>query len=186
ILSVMIGLSLYSIGQAIVLTGAFQRMRGQPLRVSEAIKRAFARLLPLLGLVLLWVLGLGLCLAFSAFLGSATSYMVSGGSILMQVAWPVVFVFLVFLVPATILLVIWMVAVPACVVEGTSPIASILRSTALTRGYRLKIFGIVLLLGLLFLVVTVAQTVVELVAGEAVAVFVGMIGFLAWSAYWNC
>src|SRR5262245_27959728 len=160
ILSVIAALSLYSVGQAIVLAGAFQRMRGQPLRVGEAIRRAFARLLPLLGLALLWTLGLGLCLGFGGLFAWATSSALVGGSVTMQVGLPFVILFLLFLVPATILFVIWLVAVPACVVEGAGPIASIVRSNGLTKGFRWKIFGIVLLLGLVLLAVSIVQTIV--------------------------
>jgi len=53
---------LNQIGQAVLLLGAFQRMRGQPLRVGEALRRAFARFFPLLGLGLL--LSLALMLGF--------------------------------------------------------------------------------------------------------------------------
>ena len=186
ILAVIAALSVYSIGTAIVLGGAFQRMRGQPLRLGEAIQRAFARLLSLLGLALLWALALGLCVLFSVFFVWTITFLVSGsGSITLQVAWPIVVGFLVFLVPATILFVIWMVVVPACVVEGSGAIASIVRSTDLTKGYRAKIFGIVLLLGLLFVAVSVVQTIVG-VFSEVGATVVGTIGWLAWSAYWNC
>jgi hypothetical protein len=160
-------------------------MRGQPLRVGEAMQRAFARLLPLLGLALLWALALGLCLVFSAFFAWAISFVISGGNVMLLMGWPFVLLFLVFLVPATILFVIWMVAVPACVVEQAGPIASILRSTGLTKGFRWRIFGIVLLLSLLFLVVPIVQTIVGSVS-EGAAVVVGTIGLLAWSAYWNC
>jgi len=180
ILSAIAALSLYSVGQAIVLVGAFQRMRGQPLRVGEAIQRAFARLLALLGLGALWALAFGVCLLF----GALFVWAISGGSFIVQSGLRFV-VILVFMVLATILFVIWMVAVPACVVEGTGPVASIVRSSGLTGGFRLKIFGIVLLLGLLFLVIPIAQAIVGFLS-EGIAIVVGTIGALAWSGYWNC
>jgi len=49
--------SLNTIGEAVLLLGAFQRMRGQPLRVNEALQRGFARFFPLIGLGILWALG---------------------------------------------------------------------------------------------------------------------------------
>src|SRR5262249_61462261 len=114
----------------------------------EVFRRAFARLLALLGLALLWALAFGVCLLF----GALFVWAISGGSFIMQPGLSFV-LFLVFMVPATILFVIWMVAVPACVVEGTGPVASIVRSSGLTSGFRLQIFGSVLQLILLFLVV---------------------------------
>jgi hypothetical protein len=40
----------------------------------------------------------------------------------------------------------WMVALPACVVEGLGPIKSLGRSANLTKGHRWKILGIFLVL----------------------------------------
>lgn len=50
--------------------------------------------------------------------------------------------------PGFILMAMFFVALPACVVEKTGPIASLKRSAALTKGHKWKIFGIVLLLAL--------------------------------------
>src|ERR1700722_1698592 len=55
-LAIMITLSLTMIGQGVLLLGAFQRLRGQPLRVGEVLKRVIARVMPLLGLSILWAL----------------------------------------------------------------------------------------------------------------------------------
>jgi hypothetical protein len=57
-LAVILFLSLNTIGEAVLLLGAFQRMRGEPLRVSEALRRAFSRFLPLIALGILWTLAL--------------------------------------------------------------------------------------------------------------------------------
>lgn len=48
--------------------------------------------------------------------------------------------FVAFIVPGLILICLWSVAVPACVLEDLGPIGGINRSEALTRGFRLKIF----------------------------------------------
>src|SRR5215469_12166948 len=48
------------VGQAVLLVGAFQRPRGEPIRTGAALKRALVRFLPLLGLVLLFGLGLAI------------------------------------------------------------------------------------------------------------------------------
>ena len=47
------------------------------------------------------------------------------------------------LVPGLILMTMWWVAVPATVIEQTGVIDSLRRSVELTRGYRLKIFGVI-------------------------------------------
>jgi hypothetical protein len=47
-------------------------------------------------------------------------------------------------VPGIILMVMWYVAVPVCVVENAGPEQSLRRSAALTKGLRWKVFGIFL------------------------------------------
>lgn len=56
--------------------------------------------------------------------------------------------FVAFIVPSLILICLWSVAVPACVIEGLGPIGGINRSEALTKGFRLKIFGLFVISGL--------------------------------------
>jgi hypothetical protein len=57
-ISVLLGIVLNTIGEAVILYGAFQRLRGQPLQPSEAFQRAIARFLPLLGLAILYALAI--------------------------------------------------------------------------------------------------------------------------------
>ncbi len=51
------------------------------------------------------------------------------------------------IVPGIILMTMWYVALPACVVENLGPFQSLGRSAALTQGHRWKIFGLLLLVG---------------------------------------
>jgi hypothetical protein len=75
-------LSLTMVGQGVLLLVAFQRLRGQPLRATEVLKTVLSRLLPLLGLSILWSLGLVLPVLGGALvverlatgLGSVTKY----------------------------------------------------------------------------------------------------------------
>lgn len=74
----------------------------------------------------------------------------------------------------------WTVAIPACVVEHLGPIDSLRRSTELTKGYRLKIFGLLTLAFLLFLIflfvlmmiygllLTLIATFAPLIVGKAI------------------
>jgi hypothetical protein len=139
-LAAVFALGVYTIGQALAVIGGFQRLRGEPLRVGAALRRSLVRALPLVVLAILWGLGLGLCLA-AAFLILAFGLWQAGSGMLLlyYVSLPIV------LVPAAFLFVIWAVVVPACVIEGLGPIASMFRSFDLTRGFRWKIFGITLL-----------------------------------------
>jgi hypothetical protein len=55
--------------------------------------------------------------------------------------------FLLLIVPGLIALSIFFASVPACVVERLGPFRSMRRSASLTKGYRRRIFGLLLLLG---------------------------------------
>ncbi len=52
------------------------------------------------------------------------------------------------IVPGLILACAWIAAIPACMVENLGPLDCIRRSMALTKGYRMTIFGAVALIGL--------------------------------------
>jgi hypothetical protein len=65
------------------------------------------------------------------------------------------------------------VALPSCVVEKTGPIASLKRSAALTAGYKWKIFGIVLLLGLATVIGSAVVSAVFTLVGGTLAATIG-------------
>jgi hypothetical protein len=56
------------------------------------------------------------------------------------------FAFLLLIVPGIILMIAWSVALPACVVERLGPFQSMSRSSALTKGHRWKMLGILLII----------------------------------------
>lgn len=56
--------------------------------------------------------------------------------------------FMLFIVPGVMLFIRWSAAMPACVVEGLGPLASMKRSAQLTKGHRWKIFGIFVLISI--------------------------------------
>jgi len=72
-------------------------------------------------------------------------------AILAWIAYIVGFVLLI--VPGIILMLMWLVAVPAAVVEKTGVSASFARSSALTRDRRWRILGIVVLAGVMLIAV---------------------------------
>ena len=167
-------LPLNVIGQGVLLLGAFQLLCGEPLRVGKILWRLLERVLPLLVIVILWGLGLAVCLTLSL-----VALMVGGGT--SAYLLPLV----LSLVPTAILLVMWAVAVPPCVVEGLGPFACIRRSNALSKGCRWKILGIMLPLTLLGL----AGNLVKL-AVAPVNPLLADVAEAAWLvvliAYWNC
>src|SRR5262249_34651325 len=144
-LAVIVALALYTIGQAVVLVGAFQRLRGEPLRAGTARRTALARALPLMVLAALWSLPIGVCLVVAFSVVPLVVFQAGTGMLLAYALMPIP------LVPAAVAFVVWVVAVPACAIEGLGPIASMFRSFDLTKGHRWKVFGIALLAGALFL-----------------------------------
>src|SRR5262249_15573967 len=76
-------------------------------------------------------------------------------------------------VPGLILAVMWAVAIPVAVVERLGVIESLTRSVALTRERRWRVFGAVLIAGIIMIVVS-------LVVG-AVMGFVGLAGTIVFS-----
>ena len=90
------------------------------------------------------------------------------------------------LIPGLVLIVMWFVGIPACVVERLGPWMSLKRSAELTKGHRWEIFG---LLALLFVIGTVASTVIEWVLAPIGIGLLTMLGTLIsnalWSAYYS-
>ncbi|HEY2136205.1 MAG TPA: hypothetical protein VGH49_09970 [Xanthobacteraceae bacterium] len=153
--AILLAIVLNTIGQAVILRGAFQQLRGRPLNVGEAVQKGLARFFPILGLALLYGLGLGVA-------------------------------FLLLVVPFFIVGTMWAVALPACVVEELGPTASLGRSRSLTKGYRWKIFWIMLLLLIVSAIVGGVIRLVLAPMGFMVAAFGSIIWTAIWAAYWNC
>jgi hypothetical protein len=84
--------------------------------------------------------------------------------------------------PAFILLTMWFVATPACVVEQLGPSDSMRRSTALTKGHRWKIFGLMLVLLIISAAVSPAIDAAMTAIGGTTLVFVGG---LIWNGIWG-
>jgi hypothetical protein len=148
-------LVVFNVSEAMVLYIAVEHMRRKPVNLVDGLKVALGRFVPLIGIVLLIMLallGLGLLVgivsrAFVALPGPA------------PVVLTLVFVFLSF-VPYFMLIIMWSVARPACVVERLGPLRSLRRSRELTRGHRWKILGLILLtLTCLFVVLVIVGIV---------------------------
>jgi hypothetical protein len=154
-IALIVAMILHTFGQAVMLFGAFQYLRGRQVRLAEALRRGLSRFFPLLGLGILYGLGVGF------------------GTVLL-------------LVPGLILLVMWAVVVPVCVVERLGPTASMSRSSDLTKGYRWKIFGIVVPLLVVGMIGRKFLPPILVPAG-LVVMSIGVVLWTAlWSAYSNC
>ncbi|MGP0088592.1 MAG: hypothetical protein ACLPKB_01310 [Xanthobacteraceae bacterium] len=149
-----LALILNTIGEAVIVFGAFQDLRGQPVRLGEALQKGLARFFPILGLAVVSSLGIAIGI-------------------------------LLVVVPGVILAIMWSVALPVCVLEQLGPISSLGRSSALTKGYRWKIFGMVLLLVIAnFLGSFVVGLVLAPVSFMTVAIG-GLVWTALWTAYYN-
>lgn len=90
--------------------------------------------------------------------------------------------FLLLIVPGFIVMTMWFVSTPACVVERTGPWTSMKRSAALTKGHRWKVFGLLLLLVLLSVIVAGLLQLVLMQVGSTILV---LLGTLLWGALWT-
>jgi MFS family permease len=108
---------------------------------------------------LLSIIGVAFCVTIGVFIGS-----------------------LLLIVPGFILLTMWFVATPACVVEGLGPLASMGRSSALTKGHRWKIFGMVLLV---LVGAGIVGVVIGAVLGLTGSTVLVALGSLLWSGVWG-
>jgi hypothetical protein len=153
------GMFLYSIVILIVsalVQGALTRAtvsanEGKRASLGESLAAAVRVLLPLIGLSILWAIGVGIG-------------------------------FVLLIVPGVILLMMWAVAVPSLVVERQGIFAAFARSAQLTKGAKWKIFGLCLVLLVIYWLLSLIVGLVGLgtlgagsAAGFTVANIVGTI-----------
>src|SRR5262245_19060790 len=93
-------------------------------------------------------------------LGLARALPILGIALIMF--FPLVLGFILLVFPMFILLTMWWVATPACVVERTGPWTSLKRSAELTKGHRWKVFGVMFLLAIIN---GIASQILEIVLG---------------------
>ena len=92
---------------------------------------------------------------------------------------------LLLVIPGIMLMIRWSVSVPACVVEGTGPVASLGRSAALTKGHRWKIFGIFLLIWIVSVIVASLLGLIASQLGTVANMFANFFWTACWAAYFN-
>jgi uncharacterized membrane protein len=149
-IGVLLWMILIPMGQAAIVYVAFQSLRRQQIHIGEAVQNVLARFWPIIGIILCYV---GALLAF-AVVGWGLIFAVimasGGGSAGVILA---VLIGIALIVLGSMLVIRWSVVLPACVVERLGPIASLRRSSDLTKGHRWAVFGINLLIfGLLAIV----------------------------------
>jgi hypothetical protein len=138
------------LSEAVVLYGAFQDMRGQPVNLGESMRVGLRRFFPV-ALVAISTTVLG-------YLG-----------------------LIAFVVPGLVCFTMWFVAIPACVVEQRGAFSSIGRSVDLTRGYRWKIFALMVFW---FVANILAESVVEPLTSGVGAV-PSFVVHVIWGGIWG-
>ena len=136
------------LSQAVMLHTAFQDMSGRRISLSESMRAALGRWLPLIGL--------SICVGVGIFCG-----------------------LILLIIPGIVLMVMWYVANPACIVERLGVFASMGRSSGLTKGHRWSIFGMWLLIAIAS---GVMAAVVKGVLGLTGSTGLVISGTLAWTA----
>jgi hypothetical protein len=89
---------------------------------------------------------------------------------------------LLLIIPGLILLTMWYVATPVCVVEQKGPLSSMGRSSELTKGHRWKIFGMILLV---FIVAAIVGGIIGALLGLTGSTVLVALGTLLWSGIWG-
>ena len=184
-LGFLLSVLLYLLSQAVLLSAAFQAMNGKPAGLVESIRVGLRRLLPVLGLAITAVL------ALLAYLVGVIAALAGLGNSGLSPGWIALGV-LVSVIPGVALYLMWSVAVPVCVVEQLGPLRSLGRSRALTKGCRMKIFGLTLLVLLPTAVISGLMTAALISLGSGAALglsapaarVLGRIIVLSWNAIW--
>jgi hypothetical protein len=157
-LELIVGFVLPQLMMAAIVYGSFQDMRGQKISVGDAIAGGFQVIMPVVGTGI--VTGVAVLIAALPML-ITTQVQMGGLQILLALA---------LLAAPVYLLVLFFVAIPACVVEKMSVGDAIRRSVRLTVGLRWRVLaimaivwavgvGVLLVLGALALAVTLTGSV---------------------------
>jgi hypothetical protein len=156
------------LGQAMVVHAAFQDMRRRPVSLMASVRVGLRRILPLVGLALVLVL-----LVLFVFLTIAA-------------VTPFTTPFLLILAPVLFLIIvtIYFVTTPICVVEERGPFASMRRSMQLTKGHRWKVLGLWLLLIALLVIAGILIGLLEFALRAVGGLVLAAISGLVWNAIW--
>lgn len=147
--AMLIGQPLYIIGLSTLIVLSMQRLDGETTNVRAALYQAFGRFFPVLGtLALLCMIVVTLAFIGGVAIGPVVALSRSSEeySVMIGVAGGVAIVALLM-----IFICVFAVAVPACVTERLGAWDSMQRSRELTGGERWRVFGLLILLWLPYL-----------------------------------
>jgi len=139
-----LSLLLQQVVTAAIIYGVFRKLKNQPAPLDRCLATGIGRMFPVLGVVLISTMAMALATVLPFILAFGTAYVIPGLSIL-------------FLIVAGVVMAMvycsFYVAVPAVVAERIGVTGAIKRSLVLTKGNRLLIFALVLLVLLVQFVV---------------------------------
>jgi uncharacterized membrane protein len=174
---------LMPISEAIIFYIAVQHMRRSPVNLVEGLEVGLRRFFPLIGirlLVALALVGVSLLAGILAGVIAAAGAAAGTAAVSIVVAIAVGLCMIVFGVGYFMLIMMWSVAGPVCVVERLGPMKSLGRSRELTKGHRWKIFGLTLLLLLCTLPLVIASGAAGYFLTPVLRAAIGLI----WNAIW--
>jgi hypothetical protein len=143
-------MAINQLGVAAITYGTIQFLRGRKAGIGECLSRGLSVMGPVLGVAILGFLIIGVAAALGYYILSFIHAVLG---------WLAAFVVFV----AGFIL-IW-VAVPAAVAERRGVVASLLRSVALTEGYRWHILGILLIIIAAIIAIAIALWIIVAVVG---------------------
>src|SRR5215813_11824393 len=153
-------LAIEQLGVAAITYGTVQDLRGRRALLGECLSRGLSLMLPVLVVALLYTLIVVVVPGIVGYgLGLVSDSLGRAASTVLQVA-------------ASLIL---YVAIPAAVIEGTGAIASLQRSADLTQGYRWRLLGMFILVGLILVVAAAVIGIVIYVTMSISAVLGGIV-----------
>jgi hypothetical protein len=136
LISAVIVFALWPLISAVILYAAFQHMRGRPVSLADAIAHVLPRSLALLGIMFFGILGMMIAVVVPVVF-NILGVISRDETIMIGVALAV---------PVLFLMVIWYAAGAACIAEKLGVRQSLRRSRDLTKGFRWRIFALLLLI----------------------------------------
>ena len=164
------------LGQAMIVHAVFQDIRRRPVSLGASVKVGLRRFFPLFGIAILFVVLIFLALAL--FIGLLASVKPPPLRVLLPVllALPPI--------PIVLIVTVYFVTTPACVVEERGPFGSMGRSAQLTKGHRWRIFGLELLLIGLLLIASILIGLLNWALSTIGGPLLGAISGLLWNTVW--
>ncbi len=135
-------LALYLLASCTMVYGSIQALQNDRAGIGACIRHGLPAVPRVMGIAILSALAIGLVCGVVSIPGILI--LMAGGS-----TFGSIWIFVAIVIPSLMIYSAWWVTVPVAVVERAGVVASLKRSAHLTRGYRWRVFGILLVIALL-------------------------------------